>query len=131
MCTVDEFHMQQWNKLRIVEISTFMLAQNNVGFSQKKYLLSSVSTKQYVALPFLNFTYSACITSVRVKISAVIPNIWGNDFANDTQREQAGVVMPSIVPGTFSPWIAFLQCRLMNTLTRSVLLCVWRLILPI
>lgn len=75
ICTGDEFHMQQWNKLRIVEISTFMLAQNNVGFSQKKYLLSSVSTKQYVALPFLNFTYLACITSVRVKTSAVVPNL--------------------------------------------------------
>ena len=74
ICTRDEFHMQQWNKLRIVEISTFMLS-HNVGFSPKKYLLSSVNTKQHVALPFLNFTYSVCITSVRVKISAVVPNI--------------------------------------------------------
>lgn len=28
-----------------------------------------------VLLYYLNFTYSACITSIRVKIAAVVPNI--------------------------------------------------------
>lgn len=58
--------MQSWNVLRIVEMNTSTLAQNHVEFSQRKWLLSFVHTKQYLPPP-ISKLHTFSITSIVVK----------------------------------------------------------------